>query len=67
MVTGVPGAPVTWPAGPARRLGHQIRSPGSRLSAVTGTDLTMIVSISTPMATQKPISVKITRGGVPSV
>ena len=60
-------APVTWPDGRDRRLGHQIRSPRSRLSAVTSTDRTMIVSISTPIATQKPISVKITRGRVASV
>ena len=41
MVTGVLGAPVTCPAGLARRLGHHIRAPMSRLSAVTSTDLTM--------------------------
>jgi hypothetical protein len=32
---------VTCPAGLARRLGHHIRAPMSRLSAVTSTDLTM--------------------------
>src|SRR5262249_7902732 len=66
-VTGVLGAPVTWPDGLAKRLGHHVRSPMSRLSAVTSTDLTMMVSSSTPMATANPISVKITRGRVPSV
>ena len=39
----------------------------SRVSAVTSTDLTMTVSMSTPIATVTPISVRITSGRVPSV
>jgi hypothetical protein len=34
--------------GRARRLGHHIHRPMSRVSAVTSTDLTMTVSMSTP-------------------
>ena len=54
MVTGVLGTPVTWLAGLARRLGHHIRSPMSRLSAVTSTDLTMMASRSTPITLPCP-------------
>ena len=34
---------------------------------MTSTDLTMIVSSSTPIATVKPISVRMTSGRVPSI
>src|SRR5215470_14277043 len=53
--------------GRARRLGHHIHRPMSRVSAVTSTDLTMTVSMSTPIATVTPISVRITSGRVLSV
>lgn len=39
----------------------------SRVSAVTSTDRTMMVSSRTPSATAKPISVKVTSGRVASI
>ena len=42
----------------ARLLGHHIHRPRSRLSAVTRTDRTTIVSSRMPNATAKPISVR---------
>ena len=64
-----PPAPAHSPPARAwtRRLGHHIHRPTSRVSAVTSTDLTMMVSSRTPSATVKPISVRITSGRVPSV
>ena len=50
--------PAARPCAPLRSslLGHQILPPRSRLSAVTSTDRTIIVSISTPRATVTPSS-----------
>ena len=54
-------------SGFASALGHQMRRPMSKVSAVTSTDLTTIVSSSTPSATATPISVNSTSGNVPSM
>ena len=48
----------------ASLLGHHIHRPRSRLSAVTSTDRTMIVSSRMPNATAKPSSVKNVAGMV---
>jgi hypothetical protein len=48
-----------------RLLGHQIRRPTSRFSAVTSTERTTKVSSRTPKATATPISVTTTSGRVP--
>jgi hypothetical protein len=45
------------PLGLASALGHHMCRPMSKVSEVTSTDLTMIVSSSTPNATANPISV----------
>ena len=50
----------------ARALGHHIHRPTSRVSAVTSTERTMIVSRSTPSATAMPSWVTNVKGSVPS-
>src|SRR3954451_24788864 len=49
-----------------RALGHHMRSPRSRLSAVTRIDRTMNASSSTPKATANPISANPMSGSVAS-
>jgi hypothetical protein len=43
---------------PAKRLGHHIHRPTSRLRAVTSTERTIMVSSKMPKATAKPSSVR---------